>query len=478
MNLSLESPGNKPQNADHEEQIAPLRATRRKLPSAPLWAFHEPAVCNAIAELLGTSRPDYLLFTAAIWRAPEDQEAKKEGRHFVRASHELINECRGLGRTVGGSGKWLADYCAHVGTTYTEHKVPNNGPGKVRRIDVSFLVGRIPRRLRADARETFVHIVGRRPITAYAVPERIPFASEAQRTIARYIESQAEAIYRIDPEAFAAALAHCRDRTDENLLQGCALTRPLYEAAASGHTERVDDPYWSSVRKTIRRALKPNWVELDLTAAHFCIFERVCRDHKIEAPQLGALLERAGDTWANACCACGVDVRHRDALKELIIKALYGMGRTNLRDNLGEVPSSVLTAPLLREVSRAKTDLAKHARQRGFLRGVGGRKNWLKGSELSLIHSVCSDYEMQLILPVYEVASEQRETGCYVALHQHDGVAVGVGGPEGHLRSFIERCQAAVAARAEAIGVRTALVAKTPLPGTRALSPDAETEAA
>ena len=440
---------------------------------APHWAFVAPETREQIRTLLGARASDvaYVMFTARLLQAPrrfKEEDATEGDRDWVVASHDDIQKCRGL--TYKGkpykpehySRPWLEAYCEHVNTTWREHKRPNEDgtEGEHRRVHVGFLGGLRTPPVR-DAKETYVHAYTGWPRASYDLEERVTFAHDGQSYIARYIEALPPSLYVPTEHAFSRARGLARDYDDDNDIRVCMMGPPRLEASAGGNTLRLHADGYTSMRGDTRREMWPCWVELDLVAAHAGAFAKLASSHKIKTPILNSLLD-TGDAWLAACEALNLGPEHRTSIKELALKALYGRAQKNLREECKTLGlPNIASTPLFMELIQARNALRKIAGpgQKGYLKGPNGQKFHLKGKASALLHSVCSAYELLLVLPVYEVATEYQGKGCYVALHQHDGMATGA--PDDEIGGeFVQACQAAVASRAEALGVRTRLVRK------------------
>jgi hypothetical protein len=257
-----------------------------------------------------------------------------------------------------------------------------------------------------------------------------------------------------------------------------------------GRTKRIHDPCWTYLPRRAVRALFPEWRELDMSAAHLCIFERVCRDHGVAVPMLASLLnepaaapdpadgpmaaamaESRNDVWRRTCPWLGVGPEHRKDVECLVTEMLYGAGNKRLEDLvtkmlygagdelpdecLGEMPQAVLAAPLVQELLKAARALAALAKAHGYLRGVGGQKREHHGNPYGTIGVVCTDFEMELIGTLYEVAQEPQWRGCWIVRHMHDGVDFVA--PSELVGGFTAACSAAIDAKAAELGVKVRL---------------------
>jgi hypothetical protein len=424
---------------------------------APRWAFVDPSIPSALDALLGPHAADasYRLLCAFLARRTPD-----EGTTLVGVPCEDINECRGV-KPHTGTQEWLDEFCARFGTTFKPEIKPNRKglEPRVRRVDAAFVAG-LKVSPRADARDVYVHVVTGRSIREYDVVPYLPGARDSQRHIMKYHRRLPHEVYPMYPGNVARTLRLIgANDAQERLLTDCTLGRPEYRLSARDTTERLYADGWSNLRKDARHKLVPWLLELDLRCAYMAILERVARQNHVPAPNIAAALH-SDDPWAHACQQCGVGLEARANVKAVVNAAAFGAGMPRLREIAGDLPARALASPFVQEVRSVHKRLKDRARRLGYVRGMRGHKYEWSGEDKfgSLLHDLCSEFELCLIDACYEVADRLRGAQCYVSLYQYDGCAVDA--PDSLLGTFVNECQAAVAERARALDVHTLLVEK------------------
>jgi hypothetical protein len=258
----------------------------------------------------------------------------------------------------------------------------------------------------------------------------------------------------------------------ERKIRGGAWAVPRYQPTKQPTTARlVDDTPWLNMKSEVRRRLMPQWVELDLSAAYLAIFLKVLESHRLEAnaPLLADVVGDDGQgVWARALAAFDAPAgASKDQLKEFAYATLFEASKQTAAEKLIEAglsPSEaarVNDSPLAREMRRCLRKLSGWYRNEGHLIDAYGSKKKVIGGVKkysTAVHFVCSSWELRLVARAYEVA-EEAEPGAYIALHQHDGIAVGHDDPE-RLQPFVRALQQAVNAESASVGVRTKFVQK------------------
>lgn len=438
--------------------------------TAPRWAFIHPETYARLDAFLGAHAgdPEYRLLCAYLLRTAPD-----ESTTLVPLPFDIINEIRGCKARETGTLELVERFCADIGTSYEAHVAPRKGEkGLVRRVDVRFL-GSKPKPPH-NLRDVYVHAVTGLPRSAYRVlSPSLPGAREAQRHVMKHYRALPQSLYRMYRGPFENALARIHDDAGQvQLLEDCAEGRPEYRLSKDDSTERLYAPGWSNLDSDARHRLMPHWLELDLRCAYLAISVRVAHTNGVAAP-LMQLVVAAADPWAEACRLSGVPPEQRQALKNVTNPALFGAGERTLLEKLGDLPPSFLDSPFLSEVRAVYRQLCDKALRRGFVVGMKNRfflevpkgtsalqRHRAEEKFRSLLHRLCSEYELCMIDACYDVAELEhfRKADCYVAAYQYDGVAVDA--PEERRRDFVAACKDAVGQRARALGVSTMLVEK------------------
>ena len=153
----------------------------------------------------------------------------------------------------------------------------------------------------------------------------------------------------------------------------------------------------------------------------------------------------------------------KDCLKTVTYMALFGSGRKNILEELlthldPDLSLMIYGSPYLEELTRVNRDLGAAYDFRGLRDAYGrlhqGQGDGRQAGAPKALHEVCSSYELALVAPAYRAA--QKRSDGWIALHQHDGIAV-----KTVSREFLDALKKAVDSKAEKMDISTRFVEKT-----------------
>lgn len=449
------------------------------------WCFVTPSERAELVATHGTRKSDIpgLLLDAYLlncWKA----EALTEE---VALPYEVINQCRGVAPTTKGTGAWLAEHCALIGATFRDHEYHGQGhdDNKVRRVTVEHLKqGGHCMDLRAKfvraATEGKVHVVTGEPQAHAPRPFALTYAKD-QDKVRRYFERAPYGRYAPTSEhaGRSADIAQAAYGSDENILERVTRqarasfhTAPRYEPSKDRTTCRLFDKWgaWSDLPSDVRRSAMPHWVEVDLSAAYLGIFLRALETNNVKASTslLAAMVGEDGTgAWDSVLAALEVPPGvKKDHVKEFVYATLFGASEQTAIELLVKAGVRWLDAvqmnetPLAREMRAAYRKLAEQLKTQRYLMDAYGQRAKLaaKGEHSEVVHFVCSTWELRLVAVAYDCVPANHR-GAYIALHQHDGVALGHDDIDA-LPGLVADVQEAIDAECRALGVRSRAVVK------------------
>jgi hypothetical protein len=421
------------------------------------------------------------------------EDERLDGEPTAPVSYQVINQCR-LGHHKANAKQtldnadWLQQYAAAKGEQVLDYQF--NGPfdsgNKTRAITLKSLASayKLRSRRRWSQADSDVHIKTGLPRGNYAMPERTPTFIQDQKWILDYFKRHARTSnYILETHNIDAAQDWAEqqypDNSDTNIVtlmrlgaqvQSCKDGQlPWYSPAANRHTSRLGDANtgWQLMPSAMRRILRPDWVDLDLRAAHLAIHQVICRRLALETPMLDIVLESTdGSVWPQVIKLLNAGTAlDKDQLKEAVYSQMYGaraqkMIQLLVANNVpSELASTISRSPLAKELRATCKAIAQRAKRMGHLVDAYGVPTQLGNMNPStLAHFIASTYELRLMARAYEEARLVCDLG-YVAIHSHDGITIGSSNPT-DLTTFASKLCAAVDAEAAALGVRTKFVAK------------------
>lgn len=239
---------------------------------------------------------------------------------------------------------------------------------------------------------------------------------------------------------------------------------PYYQPSPRGRTVRIFG-YTESVlglKKSVRRALTPDWTEMDLRGSQAAI---LASDWDI--PSLRAFLRRGDSLWDHLISHLGLTKSDeiKAALKEAVYATAFGMPEVHVARGLSRavgirrLGKQFCEAPLIRDILDART------RVMGETELTEGRFNiygkWLSTKEFdipSILAQCAQAVEMRLLSPVIDLAETHGgKSGFSLLLWQHDGFAF-----TAHKREdtshWVARLQGAVKENGTRLGYEAVLV--------------------
>lgn len=240
-------------------------------------------------------------------------------------------------------------------------------------------------------------------------------------------------------------------------------------------------PSLASIPKKMRRALKPNWIELDLSQAHLAIAAGEWDLTQIQHALRESHKEGNQSIWRDfydftGCEAHGISPTvAKSGFKNALYALLYGASPNNIYEAIKEsyqdetssptrdLPDSVLDEFgnhwIINRLYGARERRIDELRDRGVVEDVFGRKLRYDPSEHEDIRSVMSklaqSVELKLLEPVVdEVVDEaKRENPRFkVLLWQHDGFSMWSNQPERWIRkvkSYVDEANSKYPTRLE-----------------------------
>ena len=471
--------------------------------STPHWAFVSPADRSALRRRyfhLAQCESFLLLDAYCLSSLRIEGDHAGEPDPYVQIPRDVLNACRGLKADASDTASFLAEYASANGLDATAletgddgscdaeadfyshvFKGTNHSDNRVRCMTVRHLVAAglvvsIKSKWKRLGFQEKVHVVTGDPQSKSSLTDGRYSVQSDQRLIVRYFEK------RTHPQRYACteqAMDAAEDWVEANLNpyhQDCeyrqfriaswAYPRPL--PSKKGSTCRLfEEMGWQCMRSQVRRLLKPEWVELDLSAAYLAIWLRVLEDHGL-AHHARLLAEVVGEdgtgAWGRALTALEAPQNATKAqIKSAVYALLFGGSKATCERELtvaGVKDSDafrIINSPLARELRRTLRLLSGWRRNNGFLwDAYGTRCRGTAKNDTSLIALVGSSWELRLVARAYEAAGNAAP-GAYIAVHSHDGISVG------HdevvcLAGWVRRLQDAVNSEAADLGVRTRFV--------------------
>lgn len=248
--------------------------------------------------------------------------------------------------------------------------------------------------------------------------------------------------------------------------------QPLYEPVGASVRVYSLSESFLRLKREVRKHLTSQWLEADLRTAQLAIVAA-----RWNCAQLKDYLQQGKSIWPELLGSLGLalDDEQKSLVKELVYALVFGMDEQNLKalaarlwPQLVDPWNRLKRNRLLREVLRARGVAFKRLRADGKATDAFGRTLLLASrgrshgayqpdNAKSLIAQVAQSWELRLMLPILDLAEENRATsGFRIMMWLHDGVAIHV--PDARRReSWQKRISDAVDSNAMALGIPTSL---------------------
>lgn len=270
-----------------------------------------------------------------------------------------------------------------------------------------------------------------------------------------------------------------------------AKTAPAPRYAVGTNTPRLFgiSDHLTGLRPPVRRGLLRGLVEVDLSSCHLAALTRI-----LDLPGVRAFLEDGHSIWdhlfdqlrlTGASEDASVRRRLKDGLKrEGLYPALYGRNRNYVVRRVDDAVRTALLGtpyagrshrwgdwfvggPLMAEILAARDTTLSRIGARGGIRDIDGRWIALPGhagdivlqgdaSPRTALCYAASVVELKLMAAVTDLQREQQGRRFQILLWQHDGASLRIVDHR-RTRPVLREVQAAVARRAEVLGVPTKL---------------------
>ena len=238
---------------------------------------------------------------------------------------------------------------------------------------------------------------------------------------------------------------------------------PFYQPSPRGRTVRIFG-YTESLlglKKSVRRALTPDWIEMDLRGSQAAI---LATDWDI--PTLRDFLRHGDSLWSYLYIQLGLAKMDevKAALKEAVYATAFGMEEIHVARRLSRalrirgLGKRFCEVPLIRNILDARNRVMKETEQAEGRFNIYGR--WLSAREFgipSILAQCAQAAEMKILSPVIDLAETHTgKSGFTVLLWQHDGFAFAAHKREGAAH-WIGRLQDAVAENGTKMGYEAVL---------------------
>lgn len=238
---------------------------------------------------------------------------------------------------------------------------------------------------------------------------------------------------------------------------------PFYQPSLRGRTVRIFG-YSESVlglKKSVRRALTPDWTEMDLRGSQAVI---LATDWDI--PSLRVFLRRGDSLWDYLFTRLGLpkEDQVKAALKEAVYATAFGMEEIHVARRLSRAVGirglgrRFCEAPLVRDILDARTRVMAETNEAGGRHNVYGKRlSTAEFSVESILAQCAQAVEMRLLSPVIDLAETHTgKSGFSLLLWQHDGFAFAAHKSE-DTSHWITRLQGAVAEHGGRLGYEAVL---------------------
>lgn len=264
-----------------------------------------------------------------------------------------------------------------------------------------------------------------------------------QQLIADYLNGLKYNLFDVKPHFYDALDLATRLDTENGthqhehvrtLLDIRDMPKEFYTPIAESKSARVFGTSLQFLQSDIRRALYPEWVELDMKHCHLSIIA-----YLFDTPLTRDFLENGRSFWTDAMDFMEIetDKYHiaKPSIKTCLYSIVFGMEPYKAQNKLDaelkalkvQWHNDFIAHPIVVEVSDA-VDIAKESIKAHH--GMAGAYGFIsKGTDdaKSILSCVVQSYELALIAPIYRIALEERESKHVtfdIVLHSHDGVSI------------------------------------------------------
>ncbi|MBC7545839.1 MAG: hypothetical protein H7338_24165 [Candidatus Sericytochromatia bacterium] len=239
---------------------------------------------------------------------------------------------------------------------------------------------------------------------------------------------------------------------------------PLYRPSRSGNTARIfggSHPALT-IASRYRRLIWGRMIDVDLDSAQAGIVAKLWG-----IPSLMTLLQSGQSLWGILCD--DLQTTDKAAIKTGFYATVFGalVDEGFLHDQAimkDEMEEQFLAHPLIRSVIEARDASAERVRLDGYVVDAFGKRkryrSWVPGhgpNHRMLQAWQAQSYELALMLPILDVIASRSDV--QVVLWQHDGAGILIRRAK-DLPAIINALAAAVAAKAQVLGIPTRLTAK------------------
>lgn len=234
-------------------------------------------------------------------------------------------------------------------------------------------------------------------------------------------------------DAYIAA-AQLKDANDETIFHQIAVLRAIsdqpqvfYQPSRRGKTVRIFGLNESilSLKKEVRRALTPDWVELDIVSSQLAINAMLWNVSEIDVFLLSNI-----DIWASLFNHFGIEydaVIKQEVFKKALYALSFGMARKKVYAFVNEkIPNGgklFFSHPIIKALYRGRQRMIKQIENNGGAYLIDG--TWLSIKEnttISILAQMAQAVELEAIYEAYQLASTTNDFT--IMLHQHDGISI------------------------------------------------------
>jgi len=245
---------------------------------------------------------------------------------------------------------------------------------------------------------------------------------------------------------------------------------PRYKPSYEGNTVRVFTSGYSlcTIDKSLRRALQPDWIELDLSSAQLAI---VAQDWGLT--KVNDFLESGRSIWDELYDSMGWAEYQggisrkcaKPVLKKGLYAAVFGAAKSTVKENMYDTYISsphmedflifdsfmdkIFDDPLVSELMSRRNERLDEISENGGDIDAFGNEVKIAGETkaTSVLAQLAQSRELQLLLPALEVAKDEldrvegtdEEPRFWITLWQHDGFSIHVRDPNrrsSHVEDF------------------------------------------
>jgi hypothetical protein len=206
--------------------------------------------------------------------------------------------------------------------------------------------------------------------------------------------------------------------------------QPFYQPSSRQKTVRVFGLNESmlQLKKDIRRALTPDWIDFDLSYAQVAINAMLWKVEEVQK-----FLRSGENLWKSlfAHLVLTFNVDTKKILKQALYSLCYGMGKRNIVKNyfssghLVGLDESFFSHPVIKALYNAREIKIKEIQQKRGEYDIYHRWISLDDNNIrSILSQLAQAVELKIIHAAYELAKSTDQFD--IVLHQHDGFSVSV----------------------------------------------------